>query len=286
VKIDITPEDEYLHTPPSDLLWREGYHFNGYDTAERMGITISIGIRPAMGIKEELVVLHAEHPFLFVHVGELGQNVLVRENFRMEPVQLLKTWGICMEDSFQKIKNGRPVNISEEVKLDLQFDSVIEPYGYSTERGDRYEQPGILKGKIRFGNTPIEFEGRGIRDHSWEMRDMAAWQEWYAFMGWISPESAASIVYIRHDDVISGTGWLKADTYYDVHDVQVHPYRSGDILETCTLNIETVRESVTMRSQLHSSVSLSLGREGAELVETVAHLSEGGYGFLWYGYKK
>jgi hypothetical protein len=286
VKIDITPKDEYLHTPPPDLLWREGYHFNGYDTAEKMGITISIGIRPTMGIKEELVVLHAEHPLLFVNVRELDQNVLAQENFRMEPVQPLKMWKIRMEDSFQKIENGKPVNISEEVKLDLQFGSVIEQYGYSTERGDRYEQPGILKGKIRIEDTPIEFEGRGIRDHSWETRDMAAWQEWYAFMGWISPGSAASIVYIRHDDAIFGTGWLKADTYYDVRDVQVHPYLSGDILETCTMNIETLKESVTMRSQLHSHVSLSLGREGAELVETVAHLDEGGYGFLWYGYKR
>ena len=54
---EITPEDENQHPPGSTPLWREGYHFNGYDTHTMTGISISTGIRPAMGMKEEVVAI-------------------------------------------------------------------------------------------------------------------------------------------------------------------------------------------------------------------------------------
>ncbi len=129
--MEVTLEDEYQHLPPSDnLLWREGYHFNGYDPARRTGISISIGIRPMLRFKEEIVTIHHGAPLLTMNKKRLDKNdVFKLGSLKMELLQPLKRWKIYIKDSFQEIKSGIPLH-SSEVEFNLRFESSELPYRY------------------------------------------------------------------------------------------------------------------------------------------------------------
>lgn len=282
MNIPITPKDEYQHTPSSNPLWREGYYFNGYDTETNTGVSISIGIRPAMKMREEVVTVHGENPLLFLNMRKLEQDALTAGSLQMKSLELLKKWKISMKDSFLKIENSIPSDKLKEVEVTLQFTSDIPVYGYSTKRGDRYEQPGVLKGDITIEGAPMHFEGKGIRDHSWEIRDITPWQEWYYLMGRTASGVYLTLTYVKHDTV-SCEGWVKSDAYYKVHTLQVDPHFSGSLLKRCKINVETAKESFIVKSELISSVRLPLGGKERTIVETVVSLDKNGYGFLWYG---
>ena len=279
---EIMPEDENQHPPMSTPLWREGYHFNGFDTQTMTGISISAGIRPAMSMKEEVVTIHGENVLLFLNMRQVPCEDALNQGLKMELLKPLQTWGLHMKDSFQILNNKTPSG-TKDVELDLKFESDIPVYGYSTKRGDRYEQPGSLKGEITTDDDVIKIEANGIRDHSWEIRDISTWGEWYSFMGWIIPGAYCMFTYMKDTGVYTG-GWLKTDSYEELESVMVCPYFSGDYLDECKTYIGTSRQQVGWKSKVISFVPLSLGKnDDATLVETVVQLNTGGYGFLWYG---
>lgn len=282
--ITTNPEDEYEHTPLDNPLWREGYHFNGYDAEKEIGVTISIGIRPALKMKEEVAAVHKKgDTLLLLKVREVTHNAL-SVGVTMEPKELLKKWDVSVKDSFQKVEKGNPLKTSKNVECDLQFVYALPVSGYSTERGIRYEQPGILKGEITLEDSLFTFKGKGIRDHSWEIRDMTQWEEWYSFMVWTTSRFFM-LTYVKQDDTVSCEGWvsreLESDPMYSsVRSIQVNPTFSGDVLKTCVLTVETAKESLTLNPKVISFILLPMG---AKIMETVVSFEEGGSGFLWYG---
>jgi hypothetical protein len=286
--IEVKAADEFQHRPSSqDPRWREGYHFNVYDPANGIGLSISVGIRPVLGLKEEVVSLHLPSPLVFLNLASLEEEDAAEAgSVKMEPLVPLRRWRIRMQDSFRETEDGSPSNTFREAGFDLCFESDIPPYGYSTDRGERYEQPGSLRGKVRIGERTIDLGGRGIRDHSWETRGMSQWQGWYALMGWFESGEALNFARIRSDDRTSCDGWRRTDRYHGIRDVRVDPVFSGDVLRQCQMYIETSQGGSEVNSQLISLVSIPLGEPGkGRLVETLVKLGMGesrGYGFLWY----
>ncbi len=286
--MDVKVEDEFQHLPPQEEpLWREGYHFNGYDTDQRVGFSITVGIWPLLKYKEEVITVYTEEPLLFRDKIELNKgDVLTTGSIKLHPLELLKRWRIQINGSFQKTKKGTPLNIREEAELDLCFESDALSYGYSTERGNRYEQPGSLNGRLRIGEQFIEFKGRGIRDHSWEIRNIKSWGEWYGLMTYLRSGEALTFTYLNHGDKALWSGWLKTDSYYDIHNMQIDSVFSGDILRECHIVIETSEKRMELASHLLSFVELSTGREqgSSRVVEALVQIGENqGYGFMWYG---
>lgn len=280
--VSITPQDEYQHNPLSDPLWREGYHFNGYDTETRVGVSISIGIRPPLKIVEEFITVQGDNPLLFLKMKKSVQN-LSQLDVTMKPLEPLKKWNIYMKDSFKKIKDGTPSNATEDVEFDLCFESDMPVCGYSIEEETRYEQPGLLKGKVTLGNDCIEISGKGIRDHSWGIRDMNRWGEWYGLMGWIGDGSFLNLAYFKRDDTFFCFGWLKEDVYYDVHRIQIYPRFSGGVLKECVVDVETSKKLLTLKSEAISFVLIPLEEKGgATYMEELVRL-DGGYAFIGYG---
>lgn len=283
--IKATAEDEYQHTPADNPLWREGYHFNGYDTEREIGITISVGIRPALQMKEELAAVHKKgDTLLFLNMREVTHHAL-SVGITMEPEELFKTWNISVKDSFKKVEKGNPLTPSKKVECNLHFASYHPVCRYVTESGNRYEQPGVLTGEIIIEDSVLPFKGKGIRDHSWEIRDMTQWKEWYSFMGW-STARVFTLNYVNKGDLILCVGWVgqerepTPDRYSPVRAIQVNPTFSGDILKTCTITAETDEESLQLNAKVLSFISLPVG---GKIVETLVECEGGGYGILWYG---
>ncbi|MBU7023857.1 MAG: hypothetical protein HXS40_06785 [Theionarchaea archaeon] len=280
--IAVSPQDEYPHASPGNPQWREGYHFNAYDTGNRMALSISIGIRPATGIREEVVTLHKEIPLVYVSMSKLRENPLASGRFDMEPVELLKSWSIRLNGSFLSAPEGAPSRPLHKVKLGLHFESGEPVFGYSTERGTRYEQPGSLMGEIHLENENITFQGRGIRDHSWEARDMSSWEEWYSLMS-CCPDCALVFNYLKSGGTVAWSGWLKRDDYSLLKTVNVAPTFSSGVLTQCRTSVGTEKEQMTLESTVLSHVSLSMGTTAGSAVEETVVQVNGGHGFLWYG---
>lgn len=283
--IKVIPEDEYLHVPKEDPLWWENYHFNAYDPVEKVGITTYAAVKPFLGVREEIVTLYPGDPLFFQKQTNLEKDALVSGSLKMEPLQPLKKWRIQMKDSFQKTENTIPLNDTEKVEFDLHFEHDMTPYRYTTERGDRYEQPGSLKGKIQIGDTTINFNGKGIRDHSWEIRNIRSWGEYYAFMGRFGP-GVISCVYMQTGSAYISHGWVRTGKCFKIINVQVNPAYSGDVLKECTMHIETSDGVLEFHTRLLSSVTISMGKEQkkAKAVEMLMDLEIGnnyGHGFLW-----
>lgn len=289
-RIELIPEDEYPHIPQSeDILWREGYHFNGYDPLNKTGITISMGIRPLIGKKNDFVMIHVQDIFLFLNRRHLEGDALHLGSLRMEPVVPFEKWRIWMKDSFQKTRDGEFLDIFEEVEFDLHFESRIPPCGHSVERfsldkGKRYEQPGFLRGRMRIGDRTLDFEGEGIRDHSWEIRNLSKWGKWYGMMGWFESGKAVKFVFITIGNKIFCEGWYRTKDYQEVINAWMDPVLEN-IQKRRQIHIETSREKLEMNSHMISFITIPVG-ERSKMLETLVELEHGidhGYGFLWDG---
>lgn len=286
--MEVRAEDEFQHPPPGDPRWREGYHFNGYDPALHLGLSISVGIRPLVGFREEVVIVHLPDPLLFLNLRPLaGDDALRLGSLQLEPVVPLEQWDIHLADSLQEMKDGDLTGVSRQVAFDLHFASNLPPYGYATGRGARYEQPGCLTGEIRFGERTLVLEGRGIRDHSWEIREMLRWDALYSLMGWFESGEALDFTHIRSGGQTSCEGWHKTDHYDHVSDVRIEPLFSEDILQVCHVHVQTSTGHVLeVSAQVLSFACIPLGGPGqGKLAETIVQLRLGqshGHGFLWY----
>jgi len=283
-RVKITPENESPHLPSENPLWREGYYFNGYDPKSKTGISVKIEIKPVLGFRQEFVSVHGENPFLFLNARKIEPgNALTLGSLKAEPVLPLKKWRIEMKDTFQKVVDGIPSAISKEVGFNLVFRSDILPCGYAAEEGIRYEQPGFLEGEITIDSNLIPFTGKSIRDHSWGIRDVSTWGKFYMLTGWYGLKPL-SFAYTQVDDTIDIIGWLKTDDYEEIRTIQIDPCRSGDIIQECTMKIETGQNQIEMKSQLVSFLSLPREEKGRKIrvIETLVEL-EDGYAFFWYG---
>ena len=190
-----------------------------------------------------------------------------------------------MEDSFWKTENSFPSNVVENVEFDLCFESDMLPYKYATRGGERYEQSGSLEGEIRIGENTVNFSGRGIRDHSWGIRNIPEWGEYYALMGRFGL-GALSCAYMDIGSSQFSQGWVKKDRCSKINTVQVDPVYSGDVLKTCHLTVETAFDRIDIDCVPLSFVTISMGEEqekvkAREILMELTVDKAPGHGFLW-----
>lgn len=281
--MEVKKEDEYTHPPKDGVLWWENYHFNGYDPETKVGFTTYTAVKPAKNVREEIIVVYPGE-WVYRNQHKLKENPLKSGSLKMEPVTPLKTWNIFIQETFKKKSLS---DTKENIQLDLTFESDITPYGYSTNRGDRYEQPGSLSGEITIGGKSVPFSGKGIRDHSWEIRHIPSWGEWYGLMGYFGTGFLTG-AYMDAQGKKMCQGWVKTDTYSKIVDMDINCKFSKDIAERCAMVITTDTDKLKFMSQLISYVYVPMGKEqkGAQVIESLVQLDENGYGFLWYGHGK
>ena len=188
-----------------------------------------------------------------------------------------------MKDKFLRTEDG-VLSCKEDVEFNLHFEADMPPLGFRTERGDRYEQPGSLKGEIRIDDSIMTFNGKGIRDHSWEIRYIPGWGEWYALMGYVNP-GFVSCAYINVGEKTFCQGWVGRKEYEYILDIQVDPLFSKDILKECHIVVETAKETLRIDSHVISFVDIPMGENQGKtkMRQTLINTDGGGYGLLWYG---
>jgi hypothetical protein len=279
--------DEYQHNPDHDTpLWWENYHFNAYDPHHAMGISLYTAIKPLLESKEDIVIIHAHPQLLFQRRYSLGGcDALSSGILKMEPLILLRKWNMHISDTFEVYEEGVPRGDTREVTVDLRFKTRASPYGFTTRRGKRYEQIGSLQGTIWVGDDEIQFKGEGMRDLSWELRNISSWGEWYWLMGRLTSGDTISFICTKNGRPM-GDGWVSHHGIEKIRYVDVTPTFSSGTLEKCSAHIQTDTHSSEVLIQPMSTIAVKLGEEqkGIQGRESLVNLNNGqGYGYFWYG---
>jgi len=280
--------DEFQHHPDHHSpLWWENYHFNGYDLEHSMGISLYTAIKPVLKSKEDIIIIHS-HPQLILQrqYSLRAHDIFSTGALKMEPLVLMKQWNIHIANTFACYKEGISTGITQEVSADLFFETESEPYGFTTRRGTRYEQVGILQGEIYLNDEVIQFNGKGMRDHSWELRNISSWGEWYWLMGRLTSDDTVSFICSKHNDQSVSDGWMDRHGIQKIQHVELTSTFSSGKLERCHAHLITDSESFDILIRPISTVTVTLGKEQKRIQgrESLVTINNGeGYGFLWYG---
>lgn len=279
--------DEFQHEPAHDNpLWWENYHFNGYDPENRIGISLYTAIKPILNTKEDIIIIHMNPPIIYQCRYPLRvDDALTAGNLKMEPLILLEKWKIHIADIFEVYENGISAGSPIDVSVDLFFEAATSPYGFTTRRGKRYEQTGMMYGEINLADESILFNGKGMRDHSWELRNIPSWGEWYWLMGQLASDETVSFICTMNEHSHCD-GWYDHKGIEKIQHVEMNPIFSSGKLEKCQARIMTDSYTCKILIQPLSSVSVTLGEEQKKFqgIESLVSLNNGeGYGFFWYG---
>jgi hypothetical protein len=84
----------------------------------------------------------------------------------------------------------QPVELGGELRFTAWTDPVTFTSGLTAAvAGHHYEQPGSLSGVLEVGGERIAIAGRGVRDHSWGVRDWQAVPYWRWFGIVVDPDN-------------------------------------------------------------------------------------------------
>ena len=187
---NIKPEDDYTHELGPEENFNESVYFNFFDREQNRGGFVRIGNRANEGYAEMTVfVWNPDGSALFYYdkpsisdneswnAGGLSIDVEVpieRIRTTYQGEALLMTNPRDMKDPGSAFKN----NPMKPLMIDLTHTAVGPMYGHVGEPGDgnefarsHTEQHMSVNGSLKLGDDDaVEFEGWGLRDHSWGPR--------------------------------------------------------------------------------------------------------------------
>lgn len=208
------PKHDRVHPPREDPRWRESYYFSFFDTRLGIGGFSSIGKRPAKGHSGFINVLWGPRISTLVasefdrvsehdDVHEVAGLIYAAESdfgpWRLKFDGRLNDGGDGLDcDSAALGPTERSSAPKVDVSFDLTFTPEFEPYLYE-ERDEwrdlfdgHIDEVGRVTGELRIGSERHVVDGRGVKDHSWGVRDWFkpdAWR-WIDLVGEGAPEAA------------------------------------------------------------------------------------------------
>jgi hypothetical protein len=182
--------------PGPEEQWSDSFYFGGGD-GRGLAFYSRIGRRPNEGIVEgALGVWLPEQGFLLSFARERSDEPSIACGAALfECLEPLRSWELLFEGHGRLFERAEHIATRREdyrevhVTGSLLFTAWGSPLsfrsGLSTPvASSHYEQPGSLSGAIAVEGLRRPVEGKGIRDHSWGVRD---WQQvpywrWFGFI--------------------------------------------------------------------------------------------------------
>jgi len=187
---DARAKDEGKHEPGEEQLWNESWYFDFMDAEGTVGGYVRVGLYPNLGVtwfwacvvgEGRPLVTVIDHTVPLPKAGdrnlELRHDGLWADHVIEEPLQRwslgLEAFGVAVDDPAETYRDLR----GERTALgwDLEWETDVATYQWPV--ADRYEVPCRVHGEVLVGDSRIELDGWGQRDHSWGVRD------WWS-MGW------------------------------------------------------------------------------------------------------
>lgn len=183
--------------PGAEDQWSDSFYFGGGD-GRGLAFYSRIGRRPNEGVVEgALGIWLPEQGFLLSFARERSEEPSIACGAALfECLEPLRSWELLFEghgrlfERAEHIATRRDDYREVHVTGSLLFNAWSGPLsfrsGLSTPvASSHYEQPGSLSGAIQVDGVRRPLDGRGLRDHSWGVRD---WQQvpywrWFGFLG-------------------------------------------------------------------------------------------------------
>ena len=184
---EIGAEREGWQQPGAEKQWSDSFYFGGGD-GRGLAFYSRIGRRPNEGIVEGALGIWLPGEGFLLSFG--------REPDRGEPEIAcgpvgyrcrvpLALWELVLEGGGRLFERAEHVSTDREryreveVEGTLRFTAWGDPLSFRSGLAEgvassHYEQPGSVSGTITVGDRRAALAGRGLRDHSWGVRD---WQQ-------------------------------------------------------------------------------------------------------------
>ncbi len=170
----ITAADEQLHDPGDGVAERDSYYFNWADAEGRSFGLARVGLDAATGTADGIVVTMRDGRAEYVY-PRVGVSVPAATDGAGLPVEFgLRVGDLCL--SMREPLHRWHIGLTGKNEIALTWTATSLPCG---ARG-RFEQPGVVKGRMRINGVEHAVDGRGRRERSWGAgdRDTAAGWDW------------------------------------------------------------------------------------------------------------
>ena len=186
-----TAADEGLQEPGPEEQWSDSFYFGGGD-AETTLYT-RIGRRPNEDAVEGALGIWAPDGRFVLGFGRTPDRAkLAAGPVAYECALPFELWRLEITGRGRAYARAEDLALApdryEEVSLggELRFAAWTGPVSFrsgltGSVAARHYEQPGSLFGTIEIGDASIPVAGRGMRDHSWGVRDWQAVPYWRWF---------------------------------------------------------------------------------------------------------
>jgi hypothetical protein len=174
--------DEARHQPGTEKLWSESWYFDVADPVDEVGAYLRVGHypnraqtwfqctvvgrdRPLVTLRDEAAPL-AEGDGLHVDADTWSCALTIEEPLERWHVEVTGT-ADQLDDPAGVYRGDRGRSVP--FAIDLTWRTVAPPYHYGVT--NRYEVSSQVTGTIQVGETRIDVDAPGQRDHSWAVRD-------------------------------------------------------------------------------------------------------------------
>lgn len=216
MKPDRTAEDkvdEDIHPPGPQALWGESWYFDAVAPDASAGAFLRAGTYPHLGTSWWWACVIADRETGPVVGWAVHERPLTEHRglpLGIDDPELALAihpdpdgWRLTAQSPGSGAAGGAPFS------LDLGWRPVGPPYAYG--RGQRYEQPGWVRGTVSVHGVACAIQGPGQRDHSWGVRDW--WRfgwDWCA--GWLADDERFQATLLAARGRIAPDGYRQTAT--------------------------------------------------------------------------
>jgi len=260
-RIDLLPQEDLLHPPGPEKLWRESFYFNWHDLASDLVGESTVGLWPNRKTAERMMLLRLSDDFL-ICIEQEPLSAFDLKSMGESPLAYhclspLERWQIKWGGEFLvlpsretetlsfvlAVRAGKQTARRVHADIDIEFQGLMPPYLYPPGELDflgpfkHLEQVMRVVGTLRVGERKMSVDGIGVRDHSWGIRDWLLADEWYWFTV-LFEDFFAVISYGREGDRWSGGGFVHVDGQTrPISHISIESQFAGQSLQITEANI-------------------------------------------------
>lgn len=260
----MTAQDDFPHPIGDDAAWSESYYFNFVDPDSKIAMFTRMGFRAKDGWADGLHVVYLGGDRVAFTYGrkafEGGDHGLTVGGLTLHRDEPMKKWRVSYDGPAQDIADASvlitPSKERDEgwftpatLKMEVSFDSLIDPHYAAKGEHGHFEQTGKVTGKIEISGDTFEVNGIGVRDKSWGPRSWSAGDGGEnetpssnnsapnPFVNWFSmtfgEDHALGCSCFARGGEMRGEGWIVIDgRAMDLNDIKItdSTYQDGTIL--------------------------------------------------------
>ena len=259
-RFGIQAHDEGMHVHPKDMPeWQESIFYDWIDAGEKLAGHCRLGLHPADNKMWLWLFLTDGNGWLAIEETQLPYSVFQDDHWTFEHAGLrfkrsvsepLRTNTLKVSGAAQGISgNHQGKNVPIDVSLTFSAAGAAYSMGEREETGPdgkeyeakRFEQPMMVEGTMKLGDTTHKIHGHGERDHSWGTR-------YWELMDWTflilhSDKLRAQCTEVLFGENSFTLGYVQNPQMVPIYEASFNMELSGDLENPCSGSISIPLEN-------------------------------------------